>query len=70
MGEKMKKKIDFTKKYDNVLDIKSIYSYKRKLPKIDFRQVGLEIEISVNYRRDQFSFIKSLLLKMKEAVGD
>ncbi len=63
------KKINWKKRYDNILDIKPIYGYKRDLSEIKFNQVGLEIEIAVNYTRDRYTFIKKLISNIKKLIG-
>jgi len=66
-----KNKFDYEAKYDKVLDIKPAFGYKRELPnKIDYDQVGLEIEVSVTLERDKYSFTKKLLENIKQLVGD
>lgn len=66
----MNDEINFTERYDDLLEIKPSYGYERELPKIKFNYVGLEIEIAVNYDRENYSFIRTLLKKIKQAVGD
>lgn len=69
--KKTKGSFDYEKKYDRVLDIKPAFGYNRQLPsKIDYDQVGLEIEVSVTLERDKYSFIKKLLNNIKELVGE
>lgn len=62
--------INYEEKYDAVLDIKPSYGYKRELGPIEYNQVGLEIEVSVNFDRNSYSFIKKMLLKVKDLIGD
>ncbi len=63
--------IDFNKHYDELLDVKKAKEYKREFKnKIKDNEVGLEIEVAVNYKRDSYSFIKKMLTKVKEAVGE
>ncbi len=62
--------INYQEKYDKVLDIKPSYNYKRELGKIPYNYIGLEIEVAVNYERDSYSFIRKLLIKIKNIVGD
>lgn len=62
--------INFQDKYDELLDIKPNYNYERKLGVIPYNYIGIEIEVSVNYKRDSYSFIKKLLSKIKVAVGE
>lgn len=68
-SDKMKD-LNYVLKYDEVLDIKPSYGYKRELGVINYNQVGLEIEVSVNFNRNSYSFIKKLLKKIKNLVGD
>jgi hypothetical protein len=62
--------INYIEKYDEILDIKPSYGYKRELGKINYNQVGLEIEMSVNFNRNSYSFIRKMLKKVKNLVGD
>jgi len=62
--------IDYQTKYDELLEIKPSYGYKRELKPVEFDEVGLEIEVAVNYDRNSYSFIKKLLEKIKNLVGD
>jgi len=62
--------IDYQTKYDETLDIKPSYGYERKLNKVEYNEVGLEIEVAVNYERNSYSFIKKMLTKIKKLVGD
>ena len=62
--------IDYQTKYDELLDIKPSYGYKRELGNVQFDEVGLEIEVAVNYDRNSYSFIRKMLIKIKELIGD
>lgn len=62
--------IDYQTKYDEVLDIKPSYGYNRELKPVNFDEVGLEIEVAVNYDRNSYSFIKKLLTKIKKLIGE
>lgn len=62
--------IDYQAKYDEILDIKPSYGYNRELKSVEFDEVGLEIEVAVNYDRNSYSFIKKLLSKIKKLIGD
>ncbi len=63
--------INFKEKYDNILDIQPTRVIKRLFKKIvNFNYVGLEIEISVQYTRERYTFIKTLLKKIKTLVAD
>ena len=66
----MVQEIDYNTSYDKLLEVKPSYGYERELPKIKFNYVGLEIEIAVEYQRDRYSFIRTLLKNIKKAVGD
>lgn len=66
----MDEELNFNERYDNLLDIKPSYGYKRNLGKIKYNYVGLEIEIAVNFDRDRYSFIRTMLKKIKAAVGE
>lgn len=68
-SEKMSE-IDFQTRYDEILDIKPSYGYKRDLKPVEYDEVGLEIEVAINYERASYSFIRKLLIKIKELVGD
>lgn len=61
---------NFTDSYDQVLDIKPSFGYERKLSNIAYNQVGMEIEVSVTYEREKYSFLKTLIKKIKNIVGD
>ena len=62
--------INYEEKYDELLDIKPTYGYERKLSEINYNQVGLEIEVAVNYERNSYTFIKKLLEKIKKLIGE
>lgn len=62
--------INYQAKYDEILDIKPSYGYKRELKPVEFDEVGLEIEVAVNYDRNSYSFIRKLLIKIKDLVGE
>ena len=62
--------INYQEIYDKVLDIKPSFNYTRELGVVLYNFIGLEIEIAVNYERDSYSFIKKMLTKIKNIVGD
>ena len=62
--------INFVKKYDETLENKPAYGYNRELNKSGYDRVGLEIEVSVSFERNSYSFIRKMLKKIKELVGD
>lgn len=62
--------INYEEKYDDILEIKPSYGYKRELGIIEYNQIGLEIEVSVNFDRNSYSFIRKMLLKVKELIAD
>lgn len=62
--------IDYEEKYDKVLDIKPAYGYEVKLGEVPYNHVGLEIEVAVHYTRNNYSFIKKMLVNIKNIVGD
>lgn len=62
--------IDYQTKYDELLDVKPAYGYKRSLPLIKYNYVGFEIEIAVEYDRSKYTYIKTLLKNIKNVVGE
>lgn len=62
--------INYSDRYDEILEIKPSFGYKRELGNVYYNQVGLEIEVSINYSRENYSFIRKLLKKIKFLVGD
>ena len=62
--------INYVEKYDKLLEIKPSYGYKRSLGIINYNQIGLEIEISVNFTRNSYSFIRKMLKKVKDLVAE
>lgn len=67
----MATEINFKEKYDSILDIQPTKVVKKLFKEIvNFNYVGLEIEISVEYKRERYSFIKTLLKKVKALVAD
>lgn len=67
----MATEINFKEKYDNILDIKPTKVVKKIFKKnVNYDHVGLEIEISVDYKRERYTFIKILLKKIKALIGD
>lgn len=66
----MENEFDFITRYDKLLDIKSALTYDRTIPPTKFNYVGFEIEISITFARERHTFIRTLLKKIKSAVGD
>lgn len=66
----MIEEINYTKRYDQLLDVQPNYGVDRVLTPVDFDCIGLEIELSINYERERYTFIRTLLKKIKQAVGD
>ncbi len=66
----MIEEINYSKRYDELLDVQPSYGIDRIKKPVDFNSIGLEIEISVNYERERYTFIRTLLKKIKQAVGD
>lgn len=62
--------IDFEKRYDTLLEIKPSYGYNRELKPVMYNEIGLELEIAVNYDRNSYSFIRKMLKKIKDLVAD
>jgi hypothetical protein len=62
--------INYTDKYNQILDIQPIYGVERITNPVGFDNIGLEIEVSVNYERERYTFIRTLLKKIKQAVGE
>lgn len=62
--------IDFEKKYDSLLDIKPSYGYTRELKPVMYNEIGLEIEVAVNYERNSYTFIRRMIKKIKDLVAD
>ncbi len=56
--------------FDKILDVKSAYNYDRKISQVDFDNIGLEIEVAMNFNRDSYSFTKKLLENFKNVVGE
>ncbi len=66
----MMEEINYTDKYNQILDIQPIYGVERITNPVGFDNIGLEIEVSVNYERERYTFIRTLLKKIKQAVGE
>lgn len=66
----MSEDINFVERYDELLDIKPNYGYDRVIPPVKFNYVGFEIEIAVNFDRGRYSFIRTMLKKIKKLVGE
>lgn len=66
----MIEEIDFIKRYDELLNIQPNYGVDRVKKPVRFDYIGLEIEVSVNYERERYTFIRTLLKKVVKAVGD
>ena len=66
----MIEEIDFIKRYDELLDVKPCYGIDRIKKRVKYDHIGLEIEISVNYERERYTFIRNLLKKIISLVGD
>ena len=64
------KVFNYAKKFDKILDVKPLFGYTRKLKeKIEYTEVGLELEVSVTLERDKYTLIKKLLKNIKDTVG-
>ena len=66
----MNEEIDFVERYDELLDVKPCYGIDRVKRRVKYDHIGLEIEISVNYERERYTFIRTLLKKIIALVGD
>ena len=66
----MSEEIDFASRYDELLEVKPNYGYDRVIPPVKFNYVGFEIEIAVNFDRGRYSFIRTMLKKIKSVVGE
>ncbi len=61
--------INYIERYDDLLNIKSHVETK-KYTDISYDKIGLEIEIAVNYDRPSYTFIKNMIIKIQNAVGE
>ena len=66
----MAEEINFIDRYDELLDIQPSYGIDRVKKPVKFNYAGLEIEIAVNYERDRYTFIRTLIKKIKKLVGE
>ncbi len=66
----MELEFDYVKRYDELLDVKPNHGYDRVIPPVKYNYVGLEIEIAVEFDRGRYSFIRTMLKKIKQAVGE
>ena len=66
----MTEEIDFVERYDELLDVKPCYGIDRVKKRVKYDHIGLEIEIAVNYERERYTFIRTLLKKIITLVGD
>lgn len=66
----MIEEINYIERYDQILEVQPPYGIDRIKKPVDFNSIGLEIEISVNYERERYTFIRTLLKKIKQAVGE
>ena len=66
----MNEEIDFVARYDELLNVQPCYGIDRVKHKVKYNYIGLEIEISVNYERERYTFIRTLLKKIIALVGD
>ena len=62
--------IDYISRYDELLEVKPCYGIDRVKKRVKYDHIGLEIEISVNYERERYTFIRTLLKKIIALVGD
>ena len=65
----MIEEIDYIKRYDELLKIKPSYGIKRIINPVNYDYVGVEIEIAINYDRERYSLIRTLLKKIIKTVG-
>ena len=66
----MSEEINFEERYDKLLNIQPSYGINRIKKPVKFNHVGVEIELSISYERDRYSFIRSMLKKIIKAVGN
>lgn len=66
----MIEEINFVERYDELLDVKPCYGIDRVKKRVKYDHIGLEIEISVNYERERYTFIRNLLKKIIALVGE
>lgn len=66
----MSEEINYIERYDELLNIQPCYGIDRVKKPVKFDYIGLEIELSINYERERYTFIRTLLKKIKELVGD
>ncbi len=66
----MIEEIDFVERYDELLGVLPCYGIDRVKKRVKYDYIGLEIEISVNYERERYTFIRNLLKKVIALVGD
>lgn len=66
----MIEEIDFVERYDELLGVLPCYGIDRVKKRVKYDHIGLEIEISVNYERERYTFIRNLLKKIIALVGD
>lgn len=62
--------INYVERYDELLNVQPNYGVDRVKSPVSFDSIGLEIEVSVNYERERYTFIRTLLKKVVKAVGD
>lgn len=66
----MSDEINFKEKYDKILEIQPIaYGNDKIKGDVKFDYVGLEIEIAVEFQRDRYTFIRTLIKKIKNLIG-
>ncbi len=66
----MSEEINYNERYDELLNIQPSYGVDRIKKPVKYNYIGLEIEISVNYERERYTFIRTLLKKIKNLIGE
>lgn len=66
----MEEEINYKERFDKLLSILPNYGVDRVKKPVKFNYIGLEIEISVIYSRDRYTFIRTLIKQIMKLVGN
>lgn len=66
----MEEEINYKERFDTLLNIQPNYGIDRVKKPVKFNYIGLEIEIAVIYKRERYSFIRTLIKQIIKLVGN
>lgn len=65
----MEEEINYTSRFDRLLNIQPNYGVDKVKKPVKFNYIGLEIELAVVYKRERYTFIRTLIKQIIKLVG-